>query len=279
MKLSSSTGERPLKDVACPVCGAKAVYVQRKACCAQCGWNIDNARKGLWTTIRQGALGFLIAGPIWYVLGGWQSLAFLAVFAAAVTVVAVVNVALQFRKIPRTAARPLAIPEPMFRVLPHPPLARRSNRAWFTGAAVAIASVLFLALFPHDKFIRSQGAGVYAALGAYAFALYILVTHAIALFRVGREWMAESRLARRSEMTLGQVLAQTPNGKGPNTITYQFRDAFNNLRRGSGNDYSDLLFEGMQVAVLYDPDDPAWNLPVCGLNFHLLAREEPVAAS
>lgn len=271
-----SRSKRPLKDVSCPLCGAKAVYVARKACCASCGWNIDAVRRYWWRVVGKGILGFCLMLLFWYAPlseSPSHESKWIVLLPTIFGLAMLVGWIAELRALPKVAVQPRSAPEPEFRILPRSRLQRKPIDGWVLREIISVPMIIFfIAWFlPHELEHWPSFSGKAFVLFIYVYFAYALVAHALEVVRLGREWLAEAHLVRRAEATMGRVVDQTPFDQVPNRIKYVFRDGFNHLQRGSGKDYSDQLFEGLQVAVLYDPDDPTWNLPASGLNFHVLA--------
>jgi len=95
------------------------------------------------------------------------------------------------------------------------------------------------------------------------FVAYQLGVHAIVFFRLVRSIWLERHLAKRAMTGTGRIIESNSG-----TIKYEFLDYASHLLRGAGRDYTMGLYEDMAFSVLYDPDDPALNMPVVGLQFH-----------
>jgi len=181
----------------------------------------------------------------------------------------------EFRRLPKLVASPKPSSEVPFCILARPQLIPRRLDRSLMNEILTIPILVFLLWFLYGEYkTGGERSGRYALYFTYLYLGWSLVTHVAVAVRLGRDWIAESHLVRQAEMTMGRIIGQS-RGR----ITYIFRDALNNMRRGTGADKTGVLFEDMQVAVLYDPESPAWNLPFTRLNFHVVAANQPQTAT
>lgn len=76
-----------------------------------------------------------------------------------------------------------------------------------------------------------------------------------------RNRIRERHLLAKGELASGYVTAQN-NGRYTHSVQYCFKVPGGRLRFGRCNDASRSLYEGMTVAVFYDPDEPTHSIPL-----------------
>jgi hypothetical protein len=141
---------------------------------------------------------------------------------------------------------------------------RMSTRG-LVNLSVALVAVLgFAAMF---------GVHVYTVWGRkHSFAVFSLgdwaVTAIVALllllpFGMWRSQVRECDLLENGEVALATVVGEWRGDKDTSSIEYEFKDFQGQIRRASGFDYTQKLFEGMRVAVFYDRDNPKRQIPAC----------------
>lgn len=268
-------GAKPPREICCPVCGAKVAVLwnksnqyQPKPYCDSCGWNVTRARKHflsqVWQTVMASTL---VAALAWAAtdrklvvlfFGGWM----LIVMGAPII--------MQLRRLP--PSRPAR---------PAQPLAGIADLGTVTldtvtprlnvvlEGLIVLASALAILFLPREldpahrrlPMVRHQSLLVAFTM---LFIAYQLGVHGILFFRLVRSVWLERHLAKRAMSGKGRVIERRDSG----TVQYEFLDYTSRLQRGSGRDYTLGLYEDMPLSVLYDPDNPALNMPVAGLQFH-----------
>lgn len=265
---------KPPEKITCPVCGAKVSVrwdknsqFQPKPFCDSCGWNVIQARRHFLTYVRQIAIiaplvavfGWAVTGIKWSgpLMAGWM------------LIVMAIPIIANLRRLPPSRPAP-----------PLPPLAGIADLGTVTldtmtprlkvilEGLIVVASGIAIVFLPKELDpTRRRLPGVRHELLFVAlttiFVAYQLGVHAMVFFRLVRSIWLERHLAKRAMTGKGRIIESNSG-----TIKYEFLDYTSHSLRGAGRDYTMGLYEDMPLSVLYDPDDPALNMPVVGLQFH-----------
>jgi hypothetical protein len=109
--------------------------------------------------------------------------------------------------------------------------------------------------------------GIMRNIAVAGFVMYLLF-HAVSAVRFVRRLSWEWKLVRSGEVTVGRIFKQSPSDQGWADISYEFSDARGTQWKGQGVDPSRMLYENMEVAVLFNPEAPEQNATLIGLTFH-----------
>jgi hypothetical protein len=141
---------------------------------------------------------------------------------------------------------------------------RMSTRGRFSLSVALLGVLGFAAIFGlHLYTIWARKLSVAAFTpGDWVIAAIV----ALLLFLPYTMWRSQVRecdLLENGEVALARVVRQWKGDKGSSSVEYEFKDFQGETRRGMGFDYTEKLFEGMPVAVLYDRDNPKRQIPAC----------------
>ena len=272
---------KPPSEITCPKCGAKVPVrrnknsqFQPKPYCDVCGWNVERSRRNLFAQIRQFAVtAVLFAAYAWAISGkSW----FMLVAAAWMLGFMGFPIIAQLRRLPASIPTPPPSQPPTgFADLGTVTLEVVAPRLNIIVEALIIVAVTAAILFlprelnpAHRRLPAARHERLFVIL-TIAFAAYQLVVHGIQFLRLVRAVWLEQHLAKRALAGKGRI-SESNSG----TITYEFMDYTNRLHGGRGRDYTLALYEDMPLTILYDPDQPRFNVPLVGLQFHR-PREAP----
>jgi ribosomal protein L37E len=256
----------PRKDVACPRCGARVVYSQRKPYCPMCLWSAEAVRSQGRRQLRNGLIGcglFALASLV-FRLG-------LPMIAVGLIGMAAYGIGgLRLRTVPKGTAAPLS---PQATIPERPTqqeavLSKTAHWRWklsvhpvLLAAMVAVFGT-WLYLDTRALTVFSKSTVVFALL--FGSVVCSELANTVALLC---QYRLEGRIARKAAVTVGQVLEEEPRRDSANRIRYEFRDPMGRNERGTGDDLTGTLFEEMPVTVVFAPDHPSDNIPVTGLRF------------
>jgi hypothetical protein len=261
--------------VRCPSCGQMATWAERKAFCGSCGWNVACARNYLLRQIRNRGVGVLlfatfVAVQSLYLRG---RLPFRFLFPALVVFWLLSSFAflLPLWKLPKLTERPLILAPVQWQPRPRPQF-RFKVLNWRSLSAIMILVVAapgVLLGLPHEweRLRHWVPTGTARNIAAGALVIYLLF-HAAAAIRFVRHLSWEWKLVRSGEVTVGRIFEQSPSDQGWAGVSYEFCDALGNRWKGQGVDPSQALFEGMDVAVLFNSEAPEQSAALIGLTFH-----------
>jgi hypothetical protein len=251
-----------------------AMWAERKAFCGSCGWNIARARRYLRRQIRNRGffvLLFVLAVTVQILVSGHLPFRFLLPALALFWLFSSFPFLRPLWNLPKLAERPL-IPAPL-QWKPRPlPKFRFKVLNWRSLATILVLIIgvpgAFVGLPREWERLRHWiPIGSARNVAAVALVLYLLF-HAASAIRFIRQLSWEWKLVRSGEVTVGRIFEQSPSDQGWAGVSYEFCDALGNQWKGQGADPSQALFEGMEVAVLFNPEAPEQSATLIGLTFH-----------
>jgi hypothetical protein len=173
--------------------------------------------------------------------------------------------------IPNVREVPIAVTPVLWKPLPRPQF--RYKGLDFRSLSVIFALIgavgwIYFGALPELERLRGWAPfGITRSVVVAAFVLYLLF-HAVPAIRFVRRLSWEWKLIRSGEVSVGRIFEQSPSNQGWGDISYEFSDARGNQWKGQGVDPTRMLYENMEVAVLFNPEAPEQNTALIGLTFH-----------
>jgi len=253
--------QKPVRDIACPRCGTRAVFAVRKPYCPNCHWNVDNARGALQPTIG-GTLWLIIwfAFAIYVVKAPW----FFLVLAAGVIGYELFKSFRAWRGLPKMAVDNLEQRgqiAPPARQLEFSTTRKSGDYSYLLLLIPPLFIVIGATMFPWSGFSAYLHQSLnWGQLWDVVLPGFFMVLGCTVGFKLFKQQYATRKVLREPVCVSGVVTKATEDG-----LRYRFRDLAGLEHEGEGTEYSGDYYEEMDVPVIYERENPKNNLPVSAL--------------
>jgi hypothetical protein len=271
----------------CPKCGASTIFAGYDPWCPLCGWNREEAGKRLRSTTRKAPLYYVFAmvmfGSFFRVWHEPQPFTLIIVFVLPLVPMLLLYASLRWsrnryetavrdfeagvhsaaRPKEAQAARPAA---PDFKSLlemprPRPVRVSRKGRSSLLIAMTGVAAFDLIFLTHVWRSYRAAG-----SLSALPRADWVWMVFALAIalipYATWKNVQRQRALLVTGEVAIAKVLRQFSN-RSTFTIQYEFSDALGQKVTGLATDTTRSFYEGMNVPVFYDAQNPGRRVVQC----------------
>jgi uncharacterized protein (DUF983 family) len=271
----------------CPKCGATTVFAGYDPWCPSCGWNREEAGNRLRRAARKAPLFYIFAAVIFGVFfQAWrnpQPATLAIVFVLPLVPVLLLYASLRWSRKKYEAAvrdfeagiRPAAPSQPAralspaageFQSLLEMPRPRpvRVSRKGRSNLLIALAGVAaFDLIFLAHIWTAYKEAGSFQALPRADW-MWLMLAVAMALipYATWKNVKRQRALLETGEVALATILKQFGN-RSTFSIQYEFRDAQGLKVTGLATDNTRSLYEGMNVPVFFDAQNPKQRVAQC----------------